>query len=159
VIADQINITMTDENTTDDTTDEMLPLRDRIVKIETIVDYHDREFQNVKTSISDLSKVMDEQHHQILNKLEDHNKSFMDVTYSRYREQEKSNNRLRESIQSNKNTFDNFVSKWKAISWAVWFTISVTLSTIAWGFSTARDLGLFDITTETTVEIKQKSES
>ena len=99
---------MTDENTTDDTTDEMLPLRDRIVKIETIVDYHDREFQNVKTSISDLTKVMDEQHHQILNKLEDHNKAFMDVTYSRYREQEKSNNRLRESIQSNKNTFDNF---------------------------------------------------
>jgi len=159
VIADQINITMTDENTTDDTTDEMLPLRDRIVKIETIVDYHDREFQNVKTSISDLTKVMDEQHHQILNKLEDHNKAFMDVTYSRYREQEKSNNRLRESIQSNKNTFDNFVSKWKAISWAVWFTITVTLSAVAWGFSTARDLGLFDITTETTVEIKQKSES
>lgn len=150
---------MTDENTTDDTTDEMLPLRDRIVKIETIVDYHDREFQNVKTSISDLTKVMDEQHHQILNKLEDHNKAFMDVTYSRYREQEKSNNRLRESIQSNKNTFDNFVSKWKAISWAVWFTITVTLSAVAWGFSTARDLGLFDITTETTVEIKQKSES
>ena len=149
---------MTDENTTDDT-NEILPLRDRIVKIETIVDYHDREFQNVKTSISDLSETMDKQHHAILDKMEDHNKAFMDVTYSRYRDQEKSTNELRESIQQNKNTFENWVSKWKAISWAVWFTISVTLGAVAWGFTTAKDLGLFDITTETKVEIKKKSDS
>ena len=142
---------MTEDNNPEDDT-----LRDRIVKIETIVDFHDREFQNVKTSISDLSKSMDEQHHAIIEKLESHNKSFMDVTYSRYREQEKQNEELRKNIQENKNTFENWVNKWKAISWAVWFTITVTLGAVGWGFTTAQDLGLFDITKETKVEINKE---
>jgi hypothetical protein len=145
---------MTEETPQDDET-----LRDRIVKIETIVDFHDREFQNVKGSISDLSKTMDEQHHTILEKMEEHNKNFMDVTYSRYREQEKQNEELRDKIQDNRNVFDNWVSKWKAISWAVWFTISVTLGAVGWGLTTAKDLGLFNISKETIVEIKQNPES
>jgi hypothetical protein len=140
-----------------DIVDQLLPLRDRIVKIETVVAYHEKEFQNVKNSISDLSRTMDQQHQVIIEKLEQHNKTFMDVTYAQHRDNAKTNSQLKASIQSNKVTFESYVAKWKAVSWAVWFTITVTLGAVAWGFSTAKDLGLFEITKQTKVEIQQKS--
>lgn len=141
-----------------DLEDKILPLRDRIVKIETVIDYHDKEFDNVKNCISELADTMDKQHETLLEKLEQHNKNMMDVTYSQYRDANKSHNELRESIQDNKNTFDSFVAKWKAISWAVWFTISVTLGAVGWGLSAAKDLGLFEAV-KTTVEIQKQQDS
>ena len=136
--------------------EHILPLRDRIVKIETIINYHDKEFQNVKGCISDLARTVDRNQVQILDKMEQYNKDNMDVLYSQYRESSVNNADIIKKIQSNKNTFDSYVAKWKAVSWAVWFTISVTLGAVAWGLTTAQDLGLFDIQKSTSVEILPK---
>jgi hypothetical protein len=124
--------------------EHLLPLRDRIVKIETVINYHDKEFTNVKDSINKLSETVDRNQKQILERMEHHNKNYMDVLYSQYREMNEHNIQIDRKIQDNKNTFNTFVTKWKAISWAVWFTISVTLGAVGWGISTAKDLGFFN---------------
>lgn len=139
--------------------DQLMPLRDRIVKIETIVDYHDKEFQNVKNSITDLNKTIDRNAGQIMDKLEHHNKTFMDMSYEQIRDNAENNAVIVKSIETNKNTFDNWVSKWRAVSWAVWFTISVALTAVGWGISTMHDLGFFEIVQQTSAQIKSQSES
>ena len=125
--------------------DQILSLRDRVVKTETIIHYHDKEFQTVKNSIATLNKTMDRQHMQILDKLEQYNKDALDVLYEQYRENSESQTEIVKQIQINKTTFESYVSKWRAVSWAVWFTITVTLAAVGWGLSTARDLGFFHI--------------
>ena len=125
--------------------DQLLPLRDRIVKIETIINYHDKEFQTVKGSIGDLTKIVDRNQVQIIDKLEQYNKDYLDVMYEQYRENTEHSAEIVQQIQTNKNTFDNWVSKWRAVSWAVWFTITITLAAVGWGLTTAHDLGFFDV--------------
>ena len=68
----------------------------------------------------------------------------MDVLYSQYREQANQHHEQLDKIKANKNTFDSYVAKWKAVTWAVWFTICVTLGAVAWGFTTAVELGFFE---------------
>lgn len=125
--------------------DQLLPLRDRIVKIETVINYHDKEFQSVKNSIGDLTIIVDRHQDQILEKLEQHNKNYMDVMYEQYRKSMIYRTEIARKIEGNKNTFESYVSKWKAVTWAVWFTISITLAAIGWGITTAKDLGFFDV--------------
>lgn len=124
---------------------ELLSLRDRIVKTETIIHYHDKEFQTVKNSISTLNKTVDRNQVQILDKLEKYNKDYLDLSYEQYREHTAGQAEIVKQIQVNKTTFEHYVSKWKAVSWAVWFTVCVTLTAVAWGLSTAKDLGFFDV--------------
>ena len=125
--------------------DQLLPLRDRIVKMETVVNYHDKEFQTVKNSIGDLTKTVEFHHNQILSKLDEQNKNYMDVMYEQYRESSENNVEITKKIQENKTTFEAYVARWKAITWAVWFTITITLAAVGWGLSAAQDLGFFDI--------------
>lgn len=147
--------------------EQLVPLRDRIIKIETVINYHDKEFQNVKRSLSELAKTVDRHQAQILDKLEVYNKNYMDVLYSQYREQTDQHHEQLDKINANKNTFESYVARWKAVTWAVWFTICVTLATVGWGLSTAKDLGFFethslneqtsyDFVVEDEVEIKIK---
>ena len=125
--------------------DQLLPLRDRIVKIETIINYHDKEFQTVKNSIGDLTKTVNYNQDQILGKLETYNKDYLDLSYEQYRENTERQTQIVTNIQNNKNTFENYVAKWRAVTWAVWFTITITLAAVGWGISTAHDLGFFDV--------------
>jgi len=124
--------------------EQLLPLRDRIIKIETIINYHDKEFQNVKKSLLELNKTVDRHQEQILARLELYNKNYMDVLYSQYREQTDQHHVQLGRIDANKNTFDSYVAKWRAVTWAVWFTISVTLGAVGWGLTTAQELGFFE---------------
>ena len=135
--------------------EQLVPLRDRIIKIETVINYHDKEFQNVKRSLSELAKTVDRHQEQILDKLEVYNKNHLDVLYSQHREQYKHHHEQLAKIKDNKNTFDSYVAKWKAVTWAVWFTICVTLGAVAWGFTSAVELGFFEthsITKQVTIE-------
>jgi ATP-dependent Clp protease ATP-binding subunit ClpA len=124
--------------------DQLMPLRDRIVKMETIINYHDKEFQTVKKSIGDLTKNVKYNQDQILSKLEKYNKDYMDVMYEQYRETTESNTLIAQQIQENKNKFESYVAKWKAVQAAVWFTIILTVGVVGWGLSTAQDLGFFE---------------
>ena len=125
--------------------DQLLPLRDRIVKMETVVNYHDKEFQTVKNSIGDLTKTVEFHHNRILSKLDEQNKNYMDVMYEQYRESSENNVEITKRIQDNKTTFEAYVARWKAVTWAVWFTITITLAALGWGLSAAQDLGFFDV--------------
>jgi hypothetical protein len=124
--------------------DQLMPLRDRIVKIETIVDYHDKEFQTVKHSIATLNKTVDSHHDQTLLRLEQYNKNYMDVLYEQYRESAEISNKISSKIQDNRNNFESYVGKWKAVQAAVWFTICLTLATVAYGFKVAQEVGFFE---------------
>ena len=125
--------------------DQLLPLRDRIVKIETIINYHDKEFQTVKNSIGDLTKTVERNQDQLFTKLDLYNKNYMDVLYEQFRENTENSAEIVEKINTNKHTFESYVAKWRAVTWAVWFTICITLTAVGWGISTAHDLGFFDV--------------
>ena len=127
--------------------DQMLTLRDRVLKVETVIEYHDKEFQQVKRSISELTKTVNRNQDQILTKLDKYNKVYMDLMYDSMKEHADHNAAIVASIQVNKNNFNSHVSKWKAITWAVWVTISITLGAVGWGLSAAQQLGFFETRT------------
>jgi len=140
---------MVDETQQDDITaqitEHMLPLRDRIIKIETIINYHDKEFQNVKNSLADLTETVDRHQSQILERLEQYNKVSMDITYEQYRENQTKNADIVESITANRNQFDKFVGKWRAVTRAVWLTISLISMAIVWAITTGTGLGIIEV--------------
>jgi hypothetical protein len=125
--------------------DHMLPLRDRIIKIETIINYHDKEFQNLKHSLSELSETVDRHQSNILERLEQYNKISMDVTYEQYRESQAKAATIVSSIEENKAEFDHFLDRMRAVSRAVWATVVVLAGLAIWIVSTGQKFGILDI--------------
>ncbi len=136
---------ITDDELNTKITEQMLPLRDRIIKIETIINYHDKEFQNVKQSLNDLSDTLDKHQVTVLERLEQYNKTSMDVSYSHYREQTAKTAAMMKEIEANKTNLTNFINKWKLVASAVWFTIVLLIGLGTWLFATGKYLGIIDI--------------
>jgi len=69
----------------------------------------------------------------------------MDITYEQYRENQTKNADIVESITANRNQFDKFVGKWRAVTRAVWLTISLISMAIVWAITTGTGLGIIEV--------------
>lgn len=138
---------MTDETNNENNADQEvdLPLRDRIVKIETTMEFHDREFRDIKDSMNNLSNKVDQNQSIILSVIEEHSKKTMDAQYTHYRDTVTKNAEIVNAIQENKNAFNTFLNKWKFGVRAVWIAIIITISVGVWAFDVAQGLGIFSI--------------
>ena len=125
--------------------EHILQLRDRIIKIETIINYHDKEFQNVKASLADLADTVERHQVVILARLDEYNRQSLDVTYEQYRENAEKGTALDTKITAVDKKFDGFVKKWRAVTLAVWLTVATMSSVVAWVMTTGQDLGFVDI--------------
>ena len=137
-----------DEPTSDNTTrtqEHLLQLRDRIIKIETIINYHDKEFRDVKAGLADLADTVERQQFNILERLEEYNKQALDVTYEQYRDNAKVGTDLATKITAVDTKFDNFIKKWRAVSLAVWFTLVIVFGAAAWVITTGANLGVIEV--------------
>lgn len=129
----------------EDPTQDDWQLRDRIVKIETIINYHDREFRDIKTSMGDLSTKVDQHQTNILAVLDEHQKKTMDAQYGHYREAAANTQELKDAIDANKTKFETFVGKWSFGIKAVWIAIAITVSVMIWVFTAGQDLGIVTV--------------
>ena len=126
----------------------ILPLRDRITRVETTLEWHDREFDEIKVGMKDLGEKVELSHQNMIDTMEKHHKNTLDVLYSHIREGDKLTKDILEQVNDNRTMFNTFITKWRTASWAIWLTLTIAVGSITWGLKVAHDAGLLKFTTQ-----------
>jgi len=118
--------------------DHISPLRDRVAKVEAITEYHDKEFREMKASLSSIQNRVGSNHREVMEKMDNNHKEILAM----FREHDKADHKTTEEVMEKIHSNDKSTNGLKL--WIIGIGVGLTL--LVGIVELADKIGLFNLT-------------